>query len=39
MLLFLEQRLSLSVLVDNGATLEGVLADEAREAYQDGEDE
>ena len=38
-LLFLEQRLSLSVLVDNSTTLEGILANETREADQDGEDE
>ena len=38
-LLFLEQRLSLSVLIDNSATLEGILANETREADQDGEDE
>lgn len=38
-LLFLEQRLSLSVLVDNSTTLEGVLANETGEADQDGEDE
>lgn len=38
-LLFLEQGLSLSVFIDNSTTLEGVLANEAREADQDGEDE
>lgn len=38
-LLLLQQRLSLSVFVDNSAALEGVLADETREANQDGQDE
>jgi hypothetical protein len=36
--LLFEQRLSLSILVDNGTTLEGILANETREADQDGED-
>lgn len=38
-LLFLKQGLSLSVFVDNSTTLEGVLADDTREADQDRENE
>lgn len=38
-LLFLEQRLSLSVFVDNSTALEWVLTDDAREADQDRENE
>lgn len=38
-LLFVQQRLSLSVFRDDGATCEGVLTDEARETDQDGQDE
>ena len=38
-LLLLQQRLSLSVLGDNGATCEGILPDEAGETDQDGQDE
>lgn len=38
-LFFLQQRLSLSVLVYDSATLERILSNQAREANQDGEDE
>lgn len=38
-LLFLEQGLSLSVFVDNSTALEGILANDSREADQDREDE
>jgi hypothetical protein len=37
--LLFEKRLSLSVLIDNGTTLEGILANDTREGDQDGKDE